>query len=357
MDFQDYVKQISENIPKIKDQILTEEATKNAFIMPFIQALGYNVFNPLEVVPEFTCDIGTKKGEKVDYAIMKDGQPIILIECKHWQQNLDLHDNQLLRYFAVSNAKFGVLTNGITYRFYTDLIEKNKMDDTPFLEVDMTNLKDSQIAELKKFHKSYFDADTIATTASTLKYTREIKEIIKKEIANPSEALVRILAKPVYNGILTSKMIDYFTELVKKSFATHINDILNDRLQAAISKEETESRGKEEEELQEISKEEPQIVTTVEEMEGFYTIRALVSGIVDPQRVQYKDTLNYFAINLDKTTQPICRLYYNRSKKYISFFDENKKETKQPMDGNLDLYRFKDALVDRIKYLIEKNEK
>ena len=269
MDFQDYVKQISENIPKIKDQILTEEATKNAFIMPFIQALGYNVFNPLEVVPEFTCDIGTKKGEKVDYAIMKDGQPIILIECKHWQQNLDLHDNQLLRYFAVSNAKFGVLTNGITYRFYTDLIEKNKMDDTPFLEVDMTNLKDSQITELKKFHKSYFDADTIATTASTLKYTKEIKEIIKKEIANPSEALVRILAKPVYNGILTSKMIDYFTELVKKSFATHINDILNDRLQAAISKEETESRGKDEEELQEISKEEPQIITTEEEMEGF----------------------------------------------------------------------------------------
>ena len=210
MDFQDYIKQISESIPKLKDQIQTEEATKNAFIMPFIQALGYNVFNPLEVVPEYTCDIGTKKGEKVDYAIMKDGEPIILIECKHWQQNLDLHDNQLLRYFAVSKAKFGVLTNGIVYRFYTDLIEKNKMDETPFLEVDMTNLKDAQIAELKKFHKSYFDADTISTTASTLKYTKEIKEIIKKEIANPSEALVRIFAKPVYNGVLTAKMIDYF---------------------------------------------------------------------------------------------------------------------------------------------------
>ena len=226
---------------------------------------------------EFTCDIGTKKGEKVDYAIMKDGQPIILIECKHWQQNLDLHDNQLLRYFAVSNAKFGVLTNGIVYRFYTDLIEKNKMDETPFLEVDLTNVKDSQITELKKFHKSYFDADAISTTASTLKYTKEIKEIIKKEMANPSDALVRIFAKPVYKGLLNAKMIDYFTELVKKSFATHINDILNERLQAAISKEETEGH--------------------------------------------------------------------------------DKGEAKYPLEGNLDLYRFKETLLARIKYLIEKNEK
>jgi hypothetical protein len=351
MDFQDYIKQISESIPKLKDQIQTEEATKNAFIMPFIQALGYNVFNPLEVVPEYTCDIGTKKGEKVDYAIMKDSDPIILIECKHWQQNLDLHDNQLLRYFAVSKAKFGVLTNGIVYRFYTDLIEKNKMDETPFLEVDMTNLKDAQIAELKKFHKSYFDADTISTTASTLKYTKEIKEIIKKEIANPSEALVRIFAKPVYNGVLTAKMIDYFSELVKKSFATHINDILNERLQNAISKDEAEEDKKEETVSSEPQADSPQIVTTDEEMEGFYTIRAMLAETVDPQRIQFKDTMNYFAINLDKTTQPICRLFYNRSKKYIALIDDNKKETKYQVESNLDLYQFKNQLIERVTFL------
>lgn len=100
--------------------------------MPFINALGYDVFNPLEVLPEMTCDIGTKKGEKIDYAIMKDDQPILLIECKHWKQDLNLHDNQLLRYFNVSKAKFGLLTNGIIYRFYTDLKEPNIMDDKPF---------------------------------------------------------------------------------------------------------------------------------------------------------------------------------------------------------------------------------
>lgn len=143
MDFKDTIKQLAEQIQKLKDDVLTEEATKNAFVLPFINALGYNVFNPLEVVPEMVCDIAMKKGEKIDYAIMKDGEPVILIECKHWAQDLSLHDNQLIRYFNVSSAKFGVLTNGIIYRFYTDLMEPNKMDTKPFLEVNITDLKDA----------------------------------------------------------------------------------------------------------------------------------------------------------------------------------------------------------------------
>ena len=84
MDFKDQIKQLGDRVAKLKDQIATEEATKNAFIMPFIQTLGFDVFNPLEVVPEYICDIGTKKGEKIDYAIFKDNVPAILIECKHW---------------------------------------------------------------------------------------------------------------------------------------------------------------------------------------------------------------------------------------------------------------------------------
>ncbi|OAV65643.1 hypothetical protein Barb6_02814 [Bacteroidales bacterium Barb6] len=175
MDFKDQLKSISERIEKLKDNLQTEEATKNALIMPFIQALGYDVFNPLEVVPEYTCDIGTKKGEKIDYAILKDGEAIILIECKHWKSDLTLHDNQLLRYFHVSKAKFGVLTNGIIYRFYTDLEAANKMDEKPFLEVDLTDIKGNQTEELKKFHKTYFDVETILSSASELKYTAKSK--------------------------------------------------------------------------------------------------------------------------------------------------------------------------------------
>ena len=113
MDFKDEIKQFTERVEKLKPEIKTEEATKNAFIMPFIRSLGYDVFNPLEVIPEFVADIGIKKGEKVDYAIMRDGTPMILVECKHWSENLDPHNSQLFRYFHTTKAKFGLLTNGI----------------------------------------------------------------------------------------------------------------------------------------------------------------------------------------------------------------------------------------------------
>lgn len=195
MDFKDAIRQISERIESLKANLPTEEATKNALIMPFISALGYDVFNPLEVLPEMSCDIGMKKGEKIDYAILKDGEPIILIECKHWQQDLNLHDNQLLRYFNVSNAKFGVLTNGIIYRFYTDLEKPNVMDEKPFLEINMLDLKDTYIEELKKFHRSYFNIETILSTANELKYMSELKEVLSKETASPSPRICKIFGK------------------------------------------------------------------------------------------------------------------------------------------------------------------
>ena len=102
MDFKDQIKLLSERVIKLKENTQTEEATKTAFIMPFLQTLGYDVFDPTEVVPEYTCDLGIKKGEKIDYAIHKDGQPIILIECKHWKEDLTSHNGQLFRYFHVS---------------------------------------------------------------------------------------------------------------------------------------------------------------------------------------------------------------------------------------------------------------
>ena len=101
-----------------KENIQTEEATKMAFIAPFLNLLGYDVFNPSIVVPEFVADVGSKKGEKVDYAIMDNGKPLILIEAKSVHENLDNHNNQLVRYFTVTDAKFGILTNGIEYRFF-----------------------------------------------------------------------------------------------------------------------------------------------------------------------------------------------------------------------------------------------
>ncbi|MDE0017409.1 MAG: type I restriction enzyme HsdR N-terminal domain-containing protein, partial [Candidatus Poribacteria bacterium] len=132
MDFIEGLTNLSSVIAKRKDIIETEEATKNAFVMPFINLLGYNVFDPTEVVPEFTADVGTKQGEKVDYAIFKDDEVIMLIECKKYGTDLsDAHTTQLYRYFSVVHARIAVLTDGVIYRFYTDLEESNIMDSKP----------------------------------------------------------------------------------------------------------------------------------------------------------------------------------------------------------------------------------
>lgn len=348
MDFKDQIKQISERVNKLKDQILTEEATKNAFIMPFLQCLGYDVFNPTEVMPEFICDIGIKKGEKIDYAIFKDGKPTILIECKHWQQNLDVHDGQLLRYFHVSKARFGLLTNGITYRFYSDLVAPNKMDDKPFLEFNITEIKDNQIEELKKFHKSYFDVESIVNTAAELKYTIELKALIMAEFSNPTTELVKHYAKQVYPSVITAKVLEQFTNLTKKSFSQVISEMITERLKSALDKE------KESEKIETHSglptetsvESENKITTTVQELEAFMIVKSILRKRTPVAKIYSRDAQSYFAVIFeDNNRKPICRLYLNGVKKYIGLFDDQKKETKHELITLDDIYNYSDRLL------------
>ena len=356
MDFKDQIKQLADRVTRLKDSIQTEEATKNALIMPFLNALGYDVFNPFEVVPEFISDIGTKKGEKVDYAIMREAsdgipEPCILIECKHWKQALTLHDNQLLRYFHVTKARFGVLTNGVTYRFYTDLEAPNKMDEKPFLEIDMLDLKDNQIEELKKFSKPYFDVNLILNTASELKYTGALRALLLEEFANPSETLVRHLVKGnlQQDRPFTIKTLEYFTPLVKKAIQLTISEQITDRLKTALVAEElslpaptsaiepTPSTVEE--------KSGPSVVTTAEELEGFYIVRAILRPQVAAERIVHRDAQSYFAILLDDNNRkPICRLNFNGQKKYITLFDEAKKEIRQEINSLDDIFSHSEAL-------------
>jgi len=182
-EFDDKVRELAARIPGQREHIRTEEACKSALVMPFINALGYNVFDPREVTPELVADVGTKKGEKVDYAILRDGKPIMLFECKPCGCDLDLaHASQLYRYFSVTEARFGILTNGINYHFYSDLEAPNKMDAKPFLEINMLSLDDIAITELTRFSKAAFDVSSILATASELKYMKEIKRVLAGEM-------------------------------------------------------------------------------------------------------------------------------------------------------------------------------
>lgn len=350
MDFKDSIKRLSERIESLKGNLPTEEATKTALIMPFISALGYDVFNPLEVLPEMCCDIGTKKGEKIDYAVLRDGEPIILIECKHWQQNLTLHDNQLLRYFHVSKAKFGVLTNGIIYKFYTDLAEPNKMDEKPFLEVNLLDIKDEQIEELKKFHRSYFDVGAILSTASELKYMGELKAVIEREFASPSPDLVKFLCKQVYEGVFTQKILEQFTALLKRTINNYINATISERLKAAIKDSDVPTTEQVTEEQPAAAvEEEPvsKINTTEEELQAFYIVKAILRGSIPADRVTYRDAQTYFAIFIDNNNRkPVCRLYLDsENNKRITFVDEAKKEHHNKISSLDDIYQYADEII------------
>ena len=347
MDFKDTIKQLSERVIKFKDQIQTEEATKTALIIPFFRALGYDDSNPMEVVPEYVADIGIKKGEKIDYALLKDGVPIILLEAKHWAQKLDVHDNQLIRYFHASKAKFAILCNGIRYRFYSDLVELNKMDEKPFLEFDITTITDQQIEELKKFHKSYFDISNIASSAKELKYTNEIKAILQNEFKSPSEAFVRFFAAQVHSGPIRDKVIFQFSDLVRKSVNQVISDMITDRLKSALDQEKQVAQQQAEasaEEVVEIQKEKL-VETTSEEMEGYYIVKSILRQQVGSNRIAYRDAQSYFAILLDDNNRKtICRLYLNGNRKFVSTFDAAKNEVKNEISSLDDIYNFADSI-------------
>lgn len=350
MDFKDQIKQIGDRVLKLKDQIQTEEATKNAFIMPFLQTLGYDVFNPLEVVPEYITDIGTKKGEKIDYAIFKDGNPTILIECKHWAQNLNLHDGQLLRYFHVSKAKFGLLTNGIVYRFYSDLVEANKMDEKPFLEFNINEIKENQIEELKKFHKTIFDAESITNTASELKYTNELKNLLNQELTNPTPDFVKHFARQVYPSVITAKVLEQFTNLTRKSIQQHISDLITERLKSALSKEDEKVKEEVAVQLESQKNEESKVITTEEELEGFMIVKTILRQKINLSRITYRDAQSYFAILLDDNNRKtICRLYLNGSKKYLVTLDQQKKEVRNEIGSLDDIFNHSELLFQIVE--------
>ena len=350
MEFTERLNALSNKIKQQLDAINTEEATKTAFVMPFIHnVLGYDVFDPSEVTPEFVCDVGTKKGEKIDYAIMKNNDVQILIECKKIGEPLNInHASQLFRYFHVTNARISILTNGQNYKFFTDLDAPNKMDEKPFLEVDLLDIDENIIPELKKLTKSSFDLESIINAAGELKYVSQIKKILHSQLNNPEDDFVKFFASRVYDGILTQKVRESFFNLTKKAASQYINDQVNERLKSAITgitpaiiDTPNESSQIEEDEY----KDESDVVTTLEELEGYHIVKAITRAVLEAPRITHRDTKSYFGILVDDNNRkPLCRLHFNRTQKYIGLFDIEKNETRHPITTVDDIYSFADIL-------------
>jgi len=360
MDFIDSLRQFAAKAEKQRANIQTEEATKTSLIMPFFsQVMGYDIFDSAEFVPEYTADVGIKKGEKVDYAIMVDGNPTILIEAKWCGESLEKHDSQLFRYFGTTKAKFAILTNGIIYRFYTDLESANKMDLTPFLEVNILDLTDVTAAELKRFTKSAFNAEELFGHAEELKYSNKIKAYFSEQLKKPSDEFVRFMAAQAYDGKIMQSVLERFRPIVQTSLNNLITETMNKRINDALNASQTQPEvATPLPPVEPVVEGSPKIVTTEEELQAFYIIKAVLAG--DPQidilKIGYKDTVNYFAVIFNNMpTKWICRLRLSESKKSIGLPNEKNEEVRTEFESLEDLYKFKDALLDSAKRFL--NEK
>jgi predicted type IV restriction endonuclease len=351
LDFIDRLKALGAIIPRSLDDVKTEGATKTAFVLPFIQALGYNVFDPSEVVPEFIADVGIKKGEKVDYAVMQDGRPILLFECKHHAINLDHeHASQLHRYFHTTSTRIGVLTNGIEYRFFSDLEEPNKMDSKPFLELNMLEINESVVEEVKKFSKGAFNVEEVVNAATEFKHTREVQRILAENFNNPTDEFVKFFADQVYpnNKRVTAAVKLKFVEFTRRACQQFVSEIIHERLKTVMSHSLATPQTTEVKTLAEAIEEagepstdrETKIVTTQEEIDGFYIIKAIVSEVVDPSRVFMRDTASYCGVLLDDNNRKaICRMHFNGDTKFIHIVGAEKVQERITLTKLTDIFK------------------
>lgn len=333
---------LSKRIKKHGETIETEEAVKTSVVLPFLQGLGYDVFDPSEVTPEFTADVAGKRGEKVDYAIQQDGKFIILIECKGLRTALDRrHLAQLYRYFSVTSAKFAILTNGKEYRFYSDLNEPNKLDQDPFFVFDITDHTEAHVAELSKFTKDNFSVENILADAERLKHVAGIRSVLERWFAEPPENLVKLIAAEVYEGRLNQNVRQALASATTAAFREIVRDRVRSRLSSALEDPDPINHG-----VADAAVDVSDIVTTQEEVEGFLTVKSILSEKIDPGRVYIRDAKSYCAVLLDNNNRkPLARLHFNRGQKYVGLFDGDNEE-RVPISSLNEIYQYRGRLLD-----------
>lgn len=327
MGFKEDMQRLSTQVAERKSHVVNEEMTKQVLIMPFIQALGFDIFNPLEVRPEYIADFGKKKGEKVDYAIFKDEAPAMFIEAKSVNEDLENHDAQLARYFnATPGVRIAILTNGIIYKFFTDLNSNNMMDQSPFLTLDITNLSASDIEVLANFSKDRFETETLVRYAEELIYTSNLNAKLKDLFKNPPDDFIRYLIKDFSDTRITSNVLERFRPIVKKSISHAILEIVSQGLfqqEAAPSEEVVQTSQpivveEKQIETEEVPDSGRKIITTEEEKASFELIKGILERHgKDASSLNSKDTTNYYAIFVKNIHEWFLRLNLDSTNKQL----------------------------------------
>jgi hypothetical protein len=349
MDLATRLSELQKRTIEHREVLLTEEAAKTALVMPFIQALGYDVFNPSEVVPEYIADVGTKKGEKVDYAICSGGNVTVLIECKPSSAELNInHAAQLFRYFSVTSARLAILTNGVVYQFYSDIDSPNKMDNKPFFTFSMDAIKPADVKTLENFAKASFDIEKIVKEAGNLKIQSLLRKELEREFSEPSDDFVKIMARRVHTGNITAAIKENTAKLLVSTIATLVRDMVTDRLSSALNA----SAPKASEAAGEPEPTPEEIITTQEELSGFSIVQAISAKLVHPKRIVMRDQKSYCAILLDDNNRKtVARMHFNAlTAKYIGTF-VGKEETRHLIGEVTDIYQYMRLIEARLKEL------
>ena len=361
MTFEDEIKEFAKEIPSKLNYIDSEETSKIALITPFLRLMGYDTTNPAEVKAEYTADVGTKQGEKVDFAILENEEPIVFIECKSATNELNTNNiSQLYRYFSITDIQIGILTNGVEYMFFTTGNDNNRMDEKPFLDIDLLNLTKKDIRELEKFAKSNFNVDEVVSRADNLKYRNLIKKQLLSEFEDPSDEFIRAVAKQVYDGILTSNVKERFGNLIVIAFNEIINERINKSLNDALATNEEEQNDNDEDELVN----EDGIITTDIEKEGYFIVRSIASEVMDPDKVAIRDRKHYCNILYDNNQRfPIIRFYFNNEDHLrVEFYDQitltkngGKIGEKVDINNVSELYNYKERILSVITEYLSMN--
>ena len=318
-----------EHIKTVGNHCTTEETTKQALILPLLNILDFSPFDPQKVKAEHGADFkGAKANERVDYALFSDGLPVMFIEAKPYNNKLTNHDGQLSRYFnSTPSVTIAAITNGIQWRFFTDLKLPNVMDTEPFYVVNFEKLKDTDVEQLANFRYDMFNPDKLKSFAEERSYLDLLTTAIGTCLREVDQDFVRfITTRANLTPKLTTKFLESITPLVKQSLKDAISGMVISGLSAPVT-----APAQVPENSRQVASEEtppsamadptnPKIVTTVAEQKILSIIKDLVSGIVSEDDIVAKDTESYYSVLFqNKTNRWIVRYIGDKKRPQVYF--------------------------------------
>lgn len=321
-----------EHIKTVGSHCTTEETTKQALILPLLNILDFSPFDPQKVKAEHGANFkGAKANERVDYALFSDGLPVMFIEAKPYNNKLTNHDGQLARYFnSTPSVTIAAITNGIQWRFFTDLKLPNVMDTEPFYVVNFEKLKDTDIEQLANFRYDMFNPDKLKSFAEERTYLDLLTTAIGTCLREVDQDFVRfITTKANLTPKLTAKFLESITPLVKQSLKDAISGMVISGLSAPVVTQAssfptqpepsplTDNSSVEQDIVDPVNN---KIVTTVAEQKIFAIVRDMVSGVISEGDVAAKDTESYYSVLFQNKTNRWIIRYVGDKKRPQAFF-------------------------------------